>query len=222
MLFRKIAAEAPKTELIAIFKLPIVWRLLLDGIVRQVDPVILERTRIRRVDTRASPDVAFSEQQCVHILSDEHPHANIEFATMDQQWIFYVLLNNELIAFYQFRGPFSCKNQVFAMLLRFLLQGIFILLILFWVAGRWQFIDRFLAVWLQLLSWAQPCLRLLILEGAATADRILPPKEVFLYQALDLADRVDNMNALSAVQAYRLQYPQIVQFVSKLIAFALY
>ena len=90
-----VAFEVSKTQLVSILVLPIVWTVLLDGIVCEMDEVIVESGSISVVGHRRCAKVAFSEEEDIHVLVEEHPHSDVKLALVDETWSLDVLLDDE-------------------------------------------------------------------------------------------------------------------------------
>ena len=111
----QILWKLTETELVPIFKLRVVWSILLDGIISQVDVVIVKGIYVRVVLTWAGANVSFFEEKAVQILIYQNPYPDVEFTTFDEKRVFDVLLNYELVAFYSLSwlrhlsGSFLCS-----------------------------------------------------------------------------------------------------------------
>jgi len=65
----------------------------LNGVVGQVDVVVLQVALVSGVGGTRSPEVSFFEEITVHFMRQDYPDSNIKLATVDQGRLFYVLLN---------------------------------------------------------------------------------------------------------------------------------
>lgn len=84
MIVAQVFPEISKTQLISIFKISIVWRVLLDCVVGEVDPVVCQGSRISCILAGARPDVALPEEEAIEVMCDEDPHPNVKLPPMNQ------------------------------------------------------------------------------------------------------------------------------------------
>lgn len=90
--------EFAETQLISIFELTVSGRVLLHGVVGQVDQVVVQGLCLRGVLGGAGSDVPLLEEEAVQVLVNEHPYTDVELPSFDQQRVFNILLNDELVA----------------------------------------------------------------------------------------------------------------------------
>lgn len=62
-----------------------------------MDKLIADVLQINTELLAACSQVPFREKQYIAVLGETDPHANIEFAFVNEQWFFDVLLNDERI-----------------------------------------------------------------------------------------------------------------------------
>ena len=75
--------------------LAIVFALLLDSIISQMNEVIIELGRVDAVRLARCADIALLEEVDVHIMREEHPDTDVELPLVDQKGSFDVLLDDE-------------------------------------------------------------------------------------------------------------------------------
>ena len=75
--------------------LAIVFALLLDSIICQMNEVIIELRRVDAVRLARCADVALLEEVDVHILREEHPDTDVKLPLVDEKGPFDVLLDDE-------------------------------------------------------------------------------------------------------------------------------
>ena len=80
----QIITELGVTHLISVLKLTIIWSVLLNRIIRQMHPLVLQLFCISTVGRRAGPDISFFEKHYVHILRHEHPYSDVKLAPMNE------------------------------------------------------------------------------------------------------------------------------------------
>ena len=76
--------EIGEREDIALFVIPIIWTVFLDGIVGQMHEVVVKagRTQVKRCAGGAQ--VSLLKEIDVHVVSECHPHANVKLALVYQ------------------------------------------------------------------------------------------------------------------------------------------
>ena len=77
----------------------VLWAVLLDRIIGQVDEIIVEVLSVHRVGLARRPQVALTEEVHVHILCQGHPDSYVELALVDEKGPLNVLLNDEGLRF---------------------------------------------------------------------------------------------------------------------------
>jgi hypothetical protein len=65
-----------------------------------MDGKIVDLLRLTRVLVATHADVALLKDKTHVVVSDKHPESDIKFAILNQQRLFYVLLNHKNIRFY--------------------------------------------------------------------------------------------------------------------------
>ena len=100
-MLKNIFSEIVKAELVTIFKVTVVWSMLLYSIVCQVYPIICQCSSICCVFGWTGADVTLTKEVAIEIVGNQNPHSNIKLTPMNKQRVLYVLLYNELVAFKQ-------------------------------------------------------------------------------------------------------------------------
>ena len=88
-----VALKQLPTQLIATFKLPVIFTVFLNGVVCEVNKGIVDIFGVILLARRS--DVSFFEDVKVHVLSEQDPYPYVEFAFLNQTRFFDVLLQNE-------------------------------------------------------------------------------------------------------------------------------
>jgi hypothetical protein len=65
-----------------------------------MDGQIVDLLRLTRILVATHSDVAFLKDKTLMFVSDKHPESDVKFAILNQQRLFYVLLNYKNIRFY--------------------------------------------------------------------------------------------------------------------------
>ena len=76
--------EVCKTKLVPIFMLAIVFAMFLDSIICQVNEVIVQFGGIHTVGLAWCPDITFSEEKNLELMTQEHPYPNVKLALIDK------------------------------------------------------------------------------------------------------------------------------------------
>lgn len=92
-----VLLELREGQLIAIFEVAVVFRVLLHRVVRQMNESIVDILQIDAEFCRGCPQVAFFEEEYLMILIKEHPDSDVELAPEDEQGSLDILLNDERI-----------------------------------------------------------------------------------------------------------------------------
>ena len=69
--------------------------ILLDGVICQVDEIIVKVLGIHGVGLTRSAKIPLPKEVNVHVLSQCHPDTNVKLTLVDKQRFLYVLLDDE-------------------------------------------------------------------------------------------------------------------------------
>lgn len=93
LLFSDDFAQPPKRQLVAIFEHAVAGRVLLDGIVGQMDEIVVDVIELELLGRCA--DVPLLKEVKVVVLRQQCPHSDIELPFLNQEWPLDILLNHE-------------------------------------------------------------------------------------------------------------------------------
>lgn len=128
LLLGHVLAEVAEGELVGVFELAVVGGVLLDGVVGEVDEVVVDVVGGEGLGRGA--DVALLEEVDVHRFRQQRPHADVELPVVYQERLLNVLLDHErtrvqlelLGGTLRLRVGWACRLDL-RCLLRNLLQG---------------------------------------------------------------------------------------------------
>ena len=228
-MFHKILPKIIKTKLIAVLKVTVVGRVLLNGVVGQVHPIVCQGGCIGSVLCRAGSDVALAEEVAVHIMRNQDPDTNIELSSMDQERVLNILLDYKLRAPQHIRRArllalallasdtrlkFGCRLRITKEHLTLILRRPSIMHLVVPRGTHTKLLSfvLFVLIGVAAVLMEVPYFGLRgneVLVGLFS-DLEFPSKIILQHQLLALFQRVDHVNAHAAIQARRLQYPQIL------------
>lgn len=93
LLLGHVLAQILKGELVGVLKLPVVGGILLDGIVGEVDEVVIDV--LGGEGLCGSADVPLLEEVNVHGFGQQGPDANVELTVVYQEGLLDVFLDDE-------------------------------------------------------------------------------------------------------------------------------
>lgn len=93
-----VLLEEIKGHLVAVFKLSVAFRVLLDRVVREVHKLVVRVFRVQLELRPARPKIALFEEVSFPRGADENPYADVELPFINQQRPFDVLLNNQRLS----------------------------------------------------------------------------------------------------------------------------
>ena len=76
----QIIIKLLKTQLVAVFEHAVVRRIPLYSIISQMNVFVIKRVGVGVVFWAACADVAFVEEEAVHIMIDKNPNSDIKFS----------------------------------------------------------------------------------------------------------------------------------------------
>ena len=176
--------ELPEGELVGVFELAVVGGMLLDGVVGEVDEVVVDVLGGEGLGGGA--DVALAEEVDVHRFGQQRPHADVELPAVYQERPLHVLLDDE-------------RTRVQLELLGGALRLRVGRLDLGGLLGNLLQRHRFLELWLAVMRLL--LLRLVGLIGLFLELLAVHEEEVVEQDLLELLDGVEDLDAASAVES---------------------
>ena len=97
-----------KWYLVPIFKLSIILSVLLDCIIGEMNFLVVRVIFIHFIITSWRSNVTFPEKIAFSIVVNKHPHSNVKFPIVNEEWSFYIFLDYKAIKLKNWFVVFRC------------------------------------------------------------------------------------------------------------------